>query len=64
MAGPKKRIGDFSPMDGDRPEAFAASCLELIQNMGRRQIIARLGRRLIEEQYSDRTIAAAVNDAI
>lgn len=51
-------------MDGDRPEAFAASCLALIQNMGRRQNIARLGRRLVEEQYSDRTIAAAVNDAI
>ena len=51
-------------MVGDRPEAFAASGLELIQNMGQRQNIARLGRRLIQEQYSDRTIAAAVNDAI
>jgi len=48
----------------DTPEAFAASCLELIQNDGRRRSIAQLGRRLIEEKYSDRTIAAAVNKAI
>jgi len=51
-------------MIGDSPETFAASCLELIQNMGRRQNIAQLGRRLIEEKYSDRIIAAAVNEAI
>ena len=48
----------------DTPEAFAASCLELIQDGGRRRSIAQLGRRLIEEKYSDRTIAAAVNKAI
>jgi len=51
-------------MIGDTPEAFAASCLELIQNSGRRRSIAQLGRRLIEEKYSDRTIAAAINKAI
>jgi len=51
-------------MISDKPEAFAASCLELIKNLGQRQRVAQLGRRLIEEKYSDRIVAAAVNKAI
>lgn len=51
-------------MIGNTPEAFAASCLELIQNTGQRQDIGQRGRRLIEEKYSDRIIAEIINKAI
>lgn len=48
----------------DTPEAFAAACLELIGNRDRRQDIGQRGRRLIEEKYSDKIIADAVQRAV
>ena len=51
-------------MIGDTAEAFGASCLELIENRGRRQDIARRGRRLIEEKYSDKIVADAIKRVV
>jgi glycosyltransferase involved in cell wall biosynthesis len=51
-------------MIGDTPNALTEACLELIRNLEKRHAIAQMGRRLIEEKYSDKIISAAINRAI
>lgn len=51
-------------MIGDTPEAFAAACLELIENAGRRLDIGLCGRHLIENKYSDNIISAVIKRAV